>query len=79
MAFLQQYLKAYRGLGVMALVCVAFAQIVNLVDPLIFGKVIDCFALHPGSRAESELVRRALLWMGIAAGFALGGPDCRCE
>lgn len=71
MEILWQYLKAYRGLGIAALLCAALGQVLNLVDPLIFGKVIDDYALHPGSRPESELVRGALFWMAIAAVVAL--------
>jgi ATP-binding cassette subfamily B protein len=67
MATLWQYLKGYRGVGAGLLVLAALAQILSLADPLIFGKVIDNFALHPGGRSESELVRGALYWLLIAA------------
>jgi hypothetical protein len=55
----------------MALVCVAFAQILNPFDPLIFGKVIDDFALHPGRTCS----RHAAL-DGDRRGVRAGGPDC---
>jgi ATP-binding cassette subfamily B protein len=62
----------YRTLGLFLLILAAVAQILSLVDPLIFGRVIDNYALHPAGRAESELVRGALFWLLVAAAVAIG-------
>ncbi len=43
----------------------------SLVDPVIFGKIIDDYALNPGHRPERELVVGALGWLAVAMGVAL--------
>ena len=65
MKTLWRYLRGYRTLGLFLLILAAVAQILSLVDPLIFGRVIDNYALHPAGRAESELVRGALFWLRL--------------
>jgi len=72
MKTLWRYLRGYRTLGLFLLILAAVAQILSLVDPLIFGRVIDNYALHPAGRAESELVRGALFWLLVAAAVAIG-------
>jgi len=42
------------------------AQVLTLVDPVIFGKIIDDYALNPGGKSDSELVRGAVWWLFIA-------------
>jgi ATP-binding cassette subfamily B protein len=42
-----------------------------LYDPIIFGKIIDRFALHPGTQVEEDLVKGVIYWLGIAVGIAL--------
>lgn len=42
-----------------------------LIDPVIFGKIIDDYAIHPGSRSEKELVNGVLFWLGVAIAIAL--------
>lgn len=49
----------------------AVSQVLQLVDPIIFGKIIDQYALNPGDKPESELINGALKWLGIAIGIAL--------
>jgi ATP-binding cassette subfamily B protein len=56
--------------------CYCFAacscfQLLSLVDPLIFGKIIDQYAIHPGNRPEAALVPGVLTWLGIAIAVAL--------
>src|SRR5690606_17831059 len=55
-----------------SLLLAAIAQVLTLIDPLIFGHIIDEYALNPHDRSENELVRGALLWLLVAAGVALG-------
>ena len=71
MHILWQYLRPYRGLVVLALLLAGIAQILTLVDPIIFGHILDEYALDPQGRSQSELVRGALSWLGLAAGIAL--------
>jgi len=42
-----------------------------LIDPLIFGKIIDDYAIQPGNRSEKELVNGVLFWLGVAIAIAL--------
>ena len=42
-----------------------------LIDPIIFGKIIDDYAMAPGNRSRKELVNGVLFWLGIAIGIAL--------
>ncbi|MEO8173878.1 MAG: ABC transporter transmembrane domain-containing protein [Sediminibacterium sp.] len=65
------YLKPYRWLVLLSLALAAVAQIFTLLDPVIFGKIIDDYALNSGSRPEDALVRGVLFWLGVAVGVAL--------
>lgn len=71
MKILWTYLKAYRGWIILALFLAGIAQVLALYDPIIFGKIIDQYALNPGGRTETELVNDVLFWLGIAIGIAL--------
>ena len=50
MNILWYYLKPHRWLIVLALSLAGVAQLLTLVDPLIFGKIIDDYATNPGSK-----------------------------
>ncbi len=71
MKILWKYLKPQKWLIVVALIMAAFSQLLNLVDPLIFGKIIDDYALNPLNLAESELVAGVLFWLVVAVSVAL--------
>lgn len=71
MFILWKYLRPFRGQIVLSLLLAAAAQLLNLVDPIIFGKIIDDYATQMNSRPQSELMREVLLWLGIAIGIAL--------
>ncbi len=71
MKILWKYLKPQQGLIVLALSLAGISQLLSLVDPLIFGKIIDDYAINPGGRSETELVRGVLFWLGIAVSIAL--------
>ncbi len=71
MKLLWKYLQPYRWWILLALLLAGIAQILFLYDPVIFGKLIDNYALHPGNKTEDELVRGALYWLGIAVAIAL--------
>jgi ATP-binding cassette subfamily B protein len=49
MSVLWKYLKPQRKLIVVALVLAGISQLLTLIDPLIFGKIIDDYALNPGT------------------------------
>jgi ATP-binding cassette subfamily B protein len=71
MKILWKYLKPQKWLIVVALIMAALSQLLNLVDPLIFGKIIDDYALNPLNLAESELVAGVLFWLVVAVSVAL--------
>lgn len=65
MKILWNYISPLRGRVVLALVLAGIAQILDLVDPLILGRIIDDYALNPAGRTGSELVG------GVLGGLAL--------
>ncbi|MBD2755325.1 ABC transporter ATP-binding protein [Spirosoma validum] len=71
MRVLWQYLKPYRWLAVLALALAGIAQILALVDPIIFGKLIDEYATHPGQKTDTDKVRGVLKLLAIAVGVAV--------
>jgi ATP-binding cassette subfamily B protein len=71
MMILWKYLKPQKWLIVAALVLAGISQLLNLVDPIIFGKIIDDYALNPGSIPENALVEGALFWLGVAVAVAV--------
>jgi ATP-binding cassette subfamily B protein len=60
---LWKYLKPQKWLIAVAVVPAAARRVLNLVDPVIFGKIIDDYALNPCTMTESELVIGALFWL----------------
>src|SRR6185436_188837 len=71
MRILWQYLKAERLTILLSLVFAALAQLLSLIDPIIFGKIIDEYAANPNKLPQNELVTGVLKWLGIAIGIAL--------
>jgi ATP-binding cassette, subfamily B, bacterial len=71
MKLLWKYLQPHKALIFFSLLLAAAAQLLNLVDPIIFGKIIDDYASAPGNRTQSELVKGVSFWLGIALGVAV--------
>lgn len=71
MRIIWTYLKPFKWWIILALSLAGLAQILFLYDPVIFGKIIDNYALHPGNKTEDQLVREVSVWMGIAVAIAL--------
>ncbi|MEO6166094.1 MAG: ABC transporter ATP-binding protein, partial [Chitinophagales bacterium] len=66
MQVLWKYLKPFRWLTVLSMVLAAISQALNFYDPVIFGKILDNFALRPATKTESELVSGVLKLLGLA-------------
>lgn len=64
-------MRPHRALIFVSLLLAALAQLLNLIDPVIFGKIIDDYATNPGNRPQNELVRGVLYWLAIAIAIAL--------
>src|SRR3954470_4395538 len=71
MRILWQYLKPHRPLIFLSLLFAAIAQLLGLIDPLIFGKIIDNYASNPAHLPENKLVSGVLYWLGIAFAIAI--------
>jgi len=71
MKILWQYLKPYKWLVVLSLVLAGVAQALTLIDPIIFGKIIDNYALNPGDKSEKELLNGILKLLLLAIGVAM--------
>lgn len=71
MHILWQYLRPYKWWVALSLALAGIAQILTLIDPVILGKIVDEYALHPGDKTESQLVQGVLWWLGVAVAAAL--------
>jgi ATP-binding cassette subfamily B protein len=70
MEILWKYLRPHRNLVFLALFLAALAQLLTLIDPIIFGKIIDDYAGNK-NLAEKELVAGVIKWLAIALGIAI--------
>jgi ATP-binding cassette subfamily B protein len=64
MRILWTYLKPHWRLGLLALLFAATAQVLALIDPIIFGTIIDL--VNGPQRADAALVPRVLRLLGLA-------------
>ncbi|HWK99445.1 MAG TPA: ABC transporter transmembrane domain-containing protein, partial [Parapedobacter sp.] len=71
MKILWKYLKPQRRYIYLALLLAATAQLLSMIDPIIFGKIIDDYANNMQGRSQEELVQGVLFWLFIAIGIAL--------
>ena len=72
MHILWTYLKPHARLAWLALALAAISQVLALVDPIIFGKIIDGYAVHPGDKTDAELISGVLRLLGLAVVVAIG-------
>jgi ATP-binding cassette subfamily B protein len=71
MHILWTYLRPHSRLALLALVLAATGQILALVDPIIFGTIIDKYAIHRRSKTSDELVHGVLMLLGLAVVVAV--------
>lgn len=71
MHILWKYLRPQRWLVLLSLLLAAIAQVLSLIDPIIFGKIIDDYAGKINLRPREELIRGVLWWLGLAIIIAL--------
>lgn len=71
MKILWKYLQPHRNLVFLSLLLAGIAQLLILVDPVIFGKIIDQYATNKNNLSENELLSGILYWLGIALGIAV--------
>lgn len=70
MRILWNYLKHQRALIVYSLLFAGLAQLLSLIDPVIFGKIIDDYANNPDNLPQQELVGGVVKWLLIAVAVA---------
>jgi ATP-binding cassette, subfamily B, bacterial len=71
MRVLWNYLQPHRGLVILSLVLAGISQVLALVDPIIFGEIIDKYATPPFTMTSTERVEGALWLMFLAVIVAL--------
>ncbi len=71
MRILWKYLRPERGLILFSLLLATVGQLLTLIDPIIFGKIIDDYASAPASKPQNELVKGVLFWLGVAVVVSL--------
>ncbi len=71
MRVLLSYLGRYKGLIAIALLLAATNQVFSLLDPYIFGRIIDRFANRPHGYNQTAFVRGVLLLIGASVGVAM--------
>ncbi|TKT88044.1 ABC transporter ATP-binding protein [Dyadobacter frigoris] len=71
MKTLWKYLRPQKRLIILSLFLAGLAQLLTLLDPLIFGRIVDDYAGNPKNLSEKELINSVLYWLGIAVGIAV--------
>ncbi len=71
MNLLWEYLKPYKYWVLLVLLLAGIAQILFLYDPIIFGQIIDNYALNPYERNSRDLVSGVLRLLALAVGIAI--------
>ena len=66
MKILLKYLLPRRGLIILSLLLAAGAQLLSLLDPIIFGKIIDDYSTNKYNLTEQKLIAAVTYWLAIA-------------
>ncbi|CAN5346672.1 ABC transporter ATP-binding protein [soil metagenome] len=66
MHILWKYLQPHGRLAFLALLLAGAAQVLALVDPIIFGIIIDDYAIKRGGKTDEQLVTGVLSLLGLA-------------
>ena len=77
MNLLRKYLRPQRKLVALALLLAALSQVLALVDPIIFGWLVDGYANQRDVKSNEELVRGALRLLGLAVTVAIASRACK--
>jgi ATP-binding cassette subfamily B protein len=72
-----KYLRPQRKLALLALVLAGASQVLALVDPIIFGWLVDDYANQRGAKSDQELVAGALRLLGLALVVAIASRACK--
>lgn len=77
MRILWSYFKKQQAWVLLALVLAGTAQLLTLVDPIIFGKIIDEYAHNPRNLPKDALIEGVTYWLIVAVLVAITGLMAR--
>jgi hypothetical protein len=63
--------KLQKWLVIIVIILATRAQLLTRTDPIIFGKIIDNWAINLKNLRQSQLVNGVLYWLGIAIALAV--------
>lgn len=66
-----KYLSRYKPLIALALLLATINQLFSLLDPFIYGKIIDRFAKHAGDYAQTDFINGVMLLVLAGMGTAM--------
>ncbi len=71
MKILLQYLRPFHKLIIVSLLLAAASQLLNLLDPVIFGKIIDNYSTNKAGLNPKQLITEVIYWLLLALGIGL--------
>jgi ATP-binding cassette subfamily B protein len=72
MKTLWKYLRPHKYLILVSLFLAGIAQLLSLIDPIIFGTIIDRYASGKSNNlSRQELISGVLYWRGLALHVSL--------
>jgi ATP-binding cassette subfamily B protein len=77
MKILFRYLKPYKWLIIASLALAAASQLLSLLDPVIFGKIIDDYSTNKNGLNENQLISEVIYWLLIALFVAIIARLCK--
>jgi ATP-binding cassette subfamily B protein len=77
MKILFKYLRPHRLLIAISLALAAAAQLLSLLDPVIFGRIIDDYSTNKHHLPERQLITEVTYWLLIALLIAFTAKLCK--
>ena len=71
MKIIWKYLSPLRNWLLLAMLLAAIAQVLELIDPIIFGKIIDNYTVNIDGRSQEALTTGVLRLLALAVFVAL--------
>ena len=68
---LLKYLRPQQKTIFLALLFAALSQVLSMIDPIIFGRIIDQYGKRSPTLQQNELIKGVATWLLIAIGVAL--------
>lgn len=71
MRILWKYFKEQKSWVFLSLVLAGLAQLLNLTDPIIFGRIIDEYATNPHHLSQDERTKGVIFWLTVGIAIAI--------